>query len=239
MNLRRKVTRHLMWCSAALPALGAALVFATASPSAADPPQCSPTGPTGLATPPAVGASCQITGTATLTGGTLTVEAPSNLYWSDTLNGMDVAVNDVPGDSSGPATNGSVGATLTAIDATGTARGWNISATATQFSTGGTNPLTLSANSLGVNGSSTAEADNTAPNDTASTDSTAADDTVTPYPVSGIDGGSNPVVIYNAAAGSGMGTNALATDWWLKIPGNTYAGTYSSTITLQIASGPS
>jgi hypothetical protein len=30
----------------------------------------------------------------------------------------------------------------------------------------------------------------------------------------------------------------LATDWWLPIPANAFAGTYTSTITLSIVSGP-
>jgi len=35
-----------------------------------------------------------------------------------------------------------------------------------------------------------------------------------------------------------MGAIDLTTDWWLPIPGNAYAGTYTDTITLTISSGP-
>jgi hypothetical protein len=35
-----------------------------------------------------------------------------------------------------------------------------------------------------------------------------------------------------------MGAIVLTTDWWLDIPANTYAGTYTDTITLTISSGP-
>jgi hypothetical protein len=35
-----------------------------------------------------------------------------------------------------------------------------------------------------------------------------------------------------------MGTNNLASDWWLAIPASAHAGTYTNTITLSIVSGP-
>lgn len=203
--------------------LGTGLVVETlvASPAGAQPP-CSPTGPTGINTSPPPGATCDITGTATLTGGTLTIEAPSTLSWADTLTGMDTAV--------------SAAATLTAVDSTGSGAGWNITAAATQFTDGSGDMLPTG--SLSLNGAADTESDSMAPVDTKEGSSTAATGNEPTYPATGIDGDA-PIVLYLADQGSGMGANDLATYWWLSIPGNTKAGTYASTITLQIASGPS
>jgi hypothetical protein len=35
-----------------------------------------------------------------------------------------------------------------------------------------------------------------------------------------------------------MGVIDLATEWWLTVPGNSLAGTYTSTFTLAMVSGP-
>jgi len=47
-----------------------------------------------------------------------------------------------------------------------------------------------------------------------------------------------PVNLYTADAATGIGGVNLASDWWLFVPGNAYAGDYTNTITLAIASGP-
>ena len=47
-----------------------------------------------------------------------------------------------------------------------------------------------------------------------------------------------PATVVNAAPTSGMGAVVLGTYWWLTIPGNAHAGTYTSTITLTVSSGP-
>jgi hypothetical protein len=44
--------------------------------------------------------------------------------------------------------------------------------------------------------------------------------------------------IYNAASGTGKGTIGLTANLSLDIPGNAFAGSYTSTLTLSIASGP-
>ena len=48
-----------------------------------------------------------------------------------------------------------------------------------------------------------------------------------------------PVAIYDATAGSGMGAIVIAdVGWWLNIPANARVDTCTSTITLAIVSGP-
>jgi len=46
------------------------------------------------------------------------------------------------------------------------------------------------------------------------------------------------VAFATADVGTGMGPVELATDWWLSVPANAYAGTYTATITLAAVSGP-
>lgn len=54
-----------------------------------------------------------------------------------------------------------------------------------------------------------------------------------------------PVSIYNADAGSGLGTiviggatTANPVGWWINVPSNTIQGTYVSTVSLELVSGP-
>jgi hypothetical protein len=59
-----------------------------------------------------------------------------------------------------------------------------------------------------------------------------------------------PLRIYNADALTGLGTIVIGTDaaagdtgdnpvgWWINVPSNTFVGTYTSTVTLQLNSGP-
>jgi DNA-binding beta-propeller fold protein YncE len=178
-------------------------------------PPCSPT--TGHA-------ACAITATATISGGTLDLEAPSTLAWSATLDGKDQGVDDSGGASA---------ATLEPIDATGSGAGWNITAAATTFADGS---VTLPVPALSVNGSSASPEDVTAPTANCAVGSTctrAVNNVAYPQAVS-----VTPTVLYAAGTSTGMGAIDLATDWWLSFPADAYAGTYTSTITVAIASGP-
>jgi hypothetical protein len=169
--------------------------------------------------------SCTIGGTATLTGGTLTVEAPPTLSWSGTLSGASQSLG--------------AQATVSPIDATGSGLGWNITLTSTQFTTG---THTLPTSALTINGSSTSATSTTAPVDTPATASDTAavphGDVAYPYTVPAGSTAPSATVFYDANANSGMGTNNLATDWWLAVPSGSYAGTYTDTITVAITSGP-
>jgi len=46
------------------------------------------------------------------------------------------------------------------------------------------------------------------------------------------------VKFFNAAANSGMGRFTITPSITVSVPGNVYAGTYSSTVTVAVASGP-
>ena len=67
------------------------------------------------------------------------------------------------------------------------------------------------------------------------------------YPVAVTTAASSPspASVYEASAASGLGGILLggssAADpvgWWVKVPGNAYRGSYTSTVTVAIASGP-
>jgi hypothetical protein len=44
--------------------------------------------------------------------------------------------------------------------------------------------------------------------------------------------------MFNAATGTGMLNQTVTATWRLAIPGNTFAGTYTSTWTISLVSGP-
>lgn len=112
------------------------------------------------------------------------------------------------------------------------ALGWNVTITSTPFATSGSPTHTLAANASTITGLT--EACTTG-------NICAADPTnqVT-YPIAMPAGSPAPtaVKLYNATALTGVGTFTLTTTVHVAVPANTYAGTYTSTLTLAYASGP-
>ncbi len=116
-------------------------------------------------------------------------------------------------------------------DATGLHKGWSISVTSTAFTTiiDGT-PHALPTNASSSQGPPTVVATGTSTLPTPNTN----------FPVA-IPAGATPppaVTLYNARTDSGMGSFSITTTITLVIPANAYAGTYTSTLILSIASGP-
>jgi hypothetical protein len=116
----------------------------------------------------------------------------------------------------------------TVTDATGSASGWNLTGTSTQFTTGS---LTLSAAPSSVTGvTSSCVGGSTCTDPTNSVG----------YPLTVPAGATPPTAIkyFNAAVGTGAGefTNTPSID--VAIPANARAGVYSSTLTLAAVSGP-
>jgi hypothetical protein len=184
------------------------------------------------------GTPCTITGTATLGTGTLGLTTPASLSWSTTLTGVAQQLVD----SSTSDTQ------LTVNDATGSASGWNVTVSATTF----TSPVsTLSdTGTLVATGSTSSESSTTAPSGTCTNagDCTPpAGNTVTyPLAITTAPTSPAPVTLYSAATGSGIGSVLIGDNgtglnplgWWINVPGSTVAGTYTSTFTFNIASGP-
>jgi hypothetical protein len=182
------------------------------------PPTCSPT----VGNP-----ACTISATATLTGGSLSLAAPSSLSWSGSLAGADQQID--------------AQATLEPVDATGSGAGWELTASSTQFSgsPGGIPAPPAGASTLSLNGSTGSYLSATGPGEgcaggSTCTAATSTEDPV-PYPV-GI--GAAAAVIYTADPQTGMGALDLSSNWWLYVPARALAGSYADTVTLTISSGP-
>jgi hypothetical protein len=189
-----------------------------------------------------VGVACAITGTATLTGGTLSITPPTSLTWTGTLNGLTQ-------DLFAPAAD----QTYNVDDATGATSGWNVSLTATPFTSTVPTAATLpDVGTFSTNGSIAAATDTTTPTATC----TSGPGTCT-LPTDGVTSpraittattptSATTYIIYNAADTTGIGSidiggTALGDDpvgWWLALSPTTAPGTYTSTITLTLASGP-
>ena len=123
--------------------------------------------------------------------------------------------------------------TIHVTDTTGTQAGWHLAITSTQFTTGGATPRTLATNALRITGA------------TATATCAAGPDCVTPtnsiaHPLTVPAGPTAPAAVkfYNAAAGTGMGEFDIKPSLQLSVPANAYAGSYTSTITITVASGP-
>jgi hypothetical protein len=158
------------------------------------------------------------TATATLTAGSLAfVSAPPAVSFSATLNGLDQTVSTTQ--------------PLDVGDATGSGAGWNITATSTTFAT--TSPVhTLSTSATTVGASPTVACDSGAT-------CTVATNSVT-YPYSLPAAGTAPTAtkLFDAAANTGLGNQTVTPTWKLAVPASTFAGTYNSTWTLSLVSGP-
>jgi hypothetical protein len=193
-------------------------------------------GPAGAATC-ITGAPCAITGTATMSAGTLSLTTPDTLTWTIPLTGAaQTAVDTTTADQ-----------TLTVDDATGSATGWSVSVAATTF-TSGTNTL-ADTGTFSVNGSLTTATTGATPDATCTVttptpECTLPSGTEPTYPVAVTTAatGPTPSILYTAAATSGLGSVLIGgttpVGWWITLPGNALAGAYTSTIDLAVASGP-
>ncbi|MEA2315096.1 MAG: hypothetical protein QOI03_1788 [Solirubrobacteraceae bacterium] len=159
------------------------------------------------------------TATATLSAGSLAfVSTPPNVSFSATLNGTDQTVTSAQA--------------LDVGDATGSGAGWNLTATSTTFTTGGGSPHTLSTSATTVGASPTVACD------TGVTCVLATNSVSYPYTLPAA--GTAPVAtkLLNAAANTGMGNQTVTPSWKLAVPASTLAGTYTSTWTISLVSGP-
>ena len=151
-----------------------------------------------------------LTATATVTGTAgISLNLPSNPSISDTIDGTDQTVSYAP--------------VLGVVDARGTGGGWNLQISATSFSDGAGHTL-----APGVV-SAAAQACHSGSSCTAATNS----GITLPLTVSG-----TAAKFFNAAANTGLGKIDVTPTIDVSIPGNAYAGTYTSTVTLAAAVGP-
>jgi len=165
--------------------------------------------------------------------GTVTLTSPGSLTWSSTLSGKNQQAVD---------TN-AADQQLTVSDSTGTAAGWHVTASATTFTASSyTIPST---GAMDVTGSVTSVA-STAPSATCVGSCVLPTDTTT-YPVllNTASSAPPPFTLYDTSSGTGVGqvtlggsTATYPIGWWMNVPGNAHSGTYTSTVTLAVVSGP-
>jgi alpha-tubulin suppressor-like RCC1 family protein len=165
--------------------------------------------------------------------GFLTLASPSSLTWAVTASGFNQsAVDTVAGNQQ-----------LTATDNTGTGAGWHITVSATTF-INGSNSLP-GTGAIEVTGS-TSSLTSTAPSVTCVGSCTLPTNTTT-YPVVINTAASLPpaFTIYDTSAATGLGVMTIGGSsaahpigWWVQVPGSVRAGSYVSTVTITVASGP-
>jgi hypothetical protein len=149
--------------------------------------------------------------TVTISGGTLSVTAQSIGFGTVTLNGTDQTVFD--GD-----------ATLwQAKDPTGTGSGWHVTIAAADFSDGTHTIAASNFKAKLADATILTVAGNTAPASS-----------LTAYTALS----TTPQTFLSAAANQGMGTYTFVPDFSLDVAAETFAGTYTSTVTVAIVAGP-
>ena len=186
----------------------------------------------------AASAACDVTGTADLGTGTLSMTAPPAIGWLGPVTTLDQELADPTSADQAYEVDNALGLTTAT---------WSVTAQGTQFTDANSNVLPATG-TLSTNGSVTtgASGTNVAPTAACLTGSTCTlpTDTVAAYPVAIGTPGTTSATIYAASAGTGLGSITIGAPginpvgWWLNVPGNTLAGTYISTVTLTVNSGP-
>jgi hypothetical protein len=157
-----------------------------------------------------------VTATATVTGaGALGLSHGATASVSSTLDGSDqTATYTIP---------------LSIDDARGTGAGWNATITSTTFNDGSGHTLPTTASSItGTTSACRAGGSCTAPTNSIT------------YPLTVPAAATAPtaVKLFDAAANTGMGRFTVTPTIAVTVAGNVYAGSYSSTVTFAVASGP-
>jgi hypothetical protein len=156
-----------------------------------------------------------VTGSATVTGGSLVMSAADNpAFPSTTLNGTDQTQTDT--------------IDIDVQDFTGSGAGWNLQVTSTTFNDGSGHTLATTATQVTGVSSVCDGGTCTNPTNAIGYPLTVPADTVAP----------TAVKFFNATANTGMGDFTVTPTLELSIPASTFAGTYNSTVTITIASGP-
>lgn len=168
------------------------------------------------------------TATATLTAASPSIYSPTS---SITLSGQ---ITGAPDDYISDNTAGDQLAIRNAD-----VQGWHITATAGAFTcttgacmTGGAD--TFSGMSLTTATSPSGWNDVTAITPGCSGSCVSATNTNTSATGWGTDLSGGPITLYTDDAGKGIGQITFGTEWWIQVPGGKRAGTYTSTVTLNI-----
>ena len=154
-------------------------------------------------------ASSNLTTTATITGTAgISLSMPSNPGVSTTLDGTDQTLSYSP--------------VLGVVDARGTGAGWNLTVSATALTDGASHNLAQNLTAV----SSACHSGSTCTN---------ATNSVNTYPISL---STTATKFFNSATNAGMGKVDVTPTVQVPVPGNAFAGTYTSTLTIASVSGP-
>ena len=159
-------------------------------------------------------AQSDVTGSLTVTGGSLTMATADNpAFPGITLDGTTQSVSDA--------------IDIDVKDLRGTGDGWHLDVTSTTFTDGSHTLPTTAITITGV----TSACDGTACTDPTNGNTyaiTVPADTVAP----------TAVEFFEATTATGLGDFTITPTFSLSVPATTYAGTYNSTVTLTIANLP-
>jgi hypothetical protein len=151
-----------------------------------------------------------LTTTATVSGTAgISLNLPANPSITDTLDGTDQTVSYAP--------------LLGVVDARGSGAGWNLQISATAFTDGASHTL---AQGQVASVTQACKAGSTC---------TTATSTGISYPLTI---GTVAAKLFSAALNTGLGKIDVTPTINVAIPGNAYAGTYTSTVTLAATTGP-
>ena len=171
-----------------------------------------------LATTLAVGAvvpafADDVTGSVDITGGSLTMAATDAPALAATLTGASQTVSDT--------------FDIDVNDATGSGAGWSLSITSTTLSTGSQELSTSAASLSGVS----VVCDTGACTDPTNSNA---------YPLTVPADATAPAAVefFDADVNTGLGDFTVTPTYEVSLPADAYAGTYNSTITITIATGP-
>jgi hypothetical protein len=157
-----------------------------------------------------------VTATGTVTGSTFTATTSATPTFSATLDSGDAAPTyTLP---------------FTIQDTRGTGVGWNLTVTSTTYSTGGGTPKLLATNASSITSLGTSCASGTCTNPT----------NAVAYPLAIPAATSAPAAVkyFNSTADTGMGKFTVTPTITVAVPQNAYAGSYSSTVTVSVVTGP-
>jgi hypothetical protein len=165
---------------------------------------------------PAAAQAASVTSTGTVTGTTLSAATSATPSFSANLDSGDsTQTYTIP---------------LTVQDTRGTGAGWNLTVTSTTFTTGGGTPQNLSTTASSLTGVTSSCSTGTCTNPS----------NAQTYPVTVPAAASAPTAVkfFNTTTNNGMGRFTITPTVGVTIPQNAFAGTYTSTVTLSIVSGP-
>jgi hypothetical protein len=168
-----------------------------------------------------------ITPAVSLTG-PLSLTSPGSLSWAATLNGANQSAFDT---SSGDQR-------FSLDDETNTGAGWHITVAATTFTTGAR--TLANSGTFSLNGSLSSATATTAPPATCVVSCTPPGNATT-YPAAITTAATlpTPAFVFDAPVSTGRGPALISpVGWWIAIPASTRAGSYTSTVTIAVVSGP-